>query len=96
VIIFYFFFEKIKKKCVPLFLFLSRCTHFLDILSFNVFQQHKLVIMTKKSGLVTKPLSTNSSSTTREISRTELKKKAKQTEREQEQERERFSLFRLR
>jgi hypothetical protein len=37
-----------KKKCVPLCLFLSRCTHSLDILLFNVFQQRKLVIMTKK------------------------------------------------
>ena len=34
--------------CVPLCLFLSRCTHSLDILLFNVFQQRKLVIMTKK------------------------------------------------
>ena len=37
------------KKSVLLCLFLSRCTHSLGILLFNVFHQRKLVIMTKRS-----------------------------------------------
>jgi hypothetical protein len=35
------------KKCVPICLFLSRCTHTLGILWYNVFHQRELVIMTR-------------------------------------------------
>jgi hypothetical protein len=48
--IFLFFMEGnffLKKKCVPVFLFLSRCTLTFGILWFNVFHHCKVVIMTK-------------------------------------------------
>jgi hypothetical protein len=40
------------KKCVPICLLVSRCTHTLSILLFNVFHQRKLVIMTKTRGYI--------------------------------------------
>ena len=50
-VIFYFFQIFFKKKCVSLCLFLSRCTHSLDILLFNVFHQRFMVIMFYGSSL---------------------------------------------
>ncbi len=47
----YFFFRFFFKKRVSLCLFLSRCTHSLDFLLFNVFHQRFMVIMFYESSL---------------------------------------------